>query len=104
MIPYCKQTVFPTIPLFKGKPIENIQHLYQVLRFRIRIILGNRIGSATERKVKKWIRIRIQAKIQELWRLRMDPRKAVDALNGDVDAQNGVMEAGGRDESDPDPH
>jgi hypothetical protein len=58
-----------------------------VLRIRIRIILGSRIHI----KVKSRIRIRIEVKIQELWRLKMKPRRAIDSHNGGVETQNGAV-------------
>jgi hypothetical protein len=54
------------------------------------------------------IRIRIKVKIQELRRLKMEPWRAVDAHNGDMETQNGVVVAGFLhhfdEEQDPDPH
>ncbi len=36
-------------------------------------------------KIKSRIRIRIKVEIQELWRLKMEPWRAVEAHNGGVD-------------------
>jgi len=38
--------------------------------------------------VKSWVRIRIEIKNLELERLKMEPRRTMDAHNRDVDAQN----------------
>jgi hypothetical protein len=43
------------------------------------------------RRIKSWIRIRIEVEILELWRLKMEPRRAVDSNNGGVVAQNKVL-------------
>jgi hypothetical protein len=44
--------------------------------------------------VKSWIRIRIsiKVKIQKLYRLKIEPRMAVDAHNRDLEAENGALE------------
>jgi hypothetical protein len=41
-------------------------------------------------RVKSRIRIRILVEIQELWRLNMEPWRAVDTHNGGVEAQNAL--------------
>jgi hypothetical protein len=39
-----------------------------------------------------WIRIRISVKFQELYKLKMEPSRAVDAHNGGVEVQNKALE------------
>jgi hypothetical protein len=53
-----------------------------------------RLKSRTRIKVKSriWFRIRINDKIQELWRLKIGTWRAVDAHKGGIEAQNGAVE------------
>ncbi len=50
-----------------------------MLKIRIRIRVKSRTKIRIQ--VKRWIRNRIKFKIQELWRLKIEPCKAVDAHN-----------------------
>jgi hypothetical protein len=59
---------------------------------RIRNIFGSQIWIRIRIRVKNRIQIRITVEIQELWRLNMEPWRAVDAHNGGVEAQNGALE------------
>jgi hypothetical protein len=42
--------------------------------------------------LKSWIRIRLKVTNKELLRLKMEICRAVDAHNGEVEAENGVLE------------
>jgi hypothetical protein len=42
--------------------------------------------------VKSYIRIRIKVKIQKRWRLKIEPWRTVDALNGGLKAQTGALD------------
>jgi hypothetical protein len=59
-----------------------------VLQIWIRIIFGNRIRIRIEVKSPT----RITVKILELRRLKMEPRRAVDAHKGGVEGPNGYVE------------
>jgi hypothetical protein len=61
-----------------------------VMRIRIRIRIKTRIQIIIT--VKRRIRIFIKVKLQELRRLKMEPRRAVDADNGGMEAQNRAVE------------
>ncbi len=108
--------IFITIIHFLFNFFTLIAHSQNLLVFRYHtnpcyesgfaLILGSRIHI----KVKSRIRIRIEGKIQELCKLKMKPRRAVDFHNGGVETQNGAVEGlttnGGRifESQDTDPH
>jgi hypothetical protein len=63
--------------------------------------------------MESWIRIRIKVKFKKLYRLNMEPWRAVDAYNGGMEAKNGAVESlwfsaadshHFDEEQDPDPH
>jgi hypothetical protein len=60
--------------------------------FGSKIRINIRVKSRIRIKVKSRIRIRIKVEIQELWRLTMEPGRAVEAHNGGVKAQNGAVD------------
>jgi hypothetical protein len=57
----------------------------------ISITVGNFIRILIRIRVKKWIRIRVKVKVQELYRLKTEPRRAVDAHN---EAMEGLWTSG----------
>jgi hypothetical protein len=59
---------------------------------RIRIISGSWILIQIRIRLKRWIKIRNKAKIQEFYRLKIKPWRAVEAHNRGPGAENGALE------------